>query len=96
MPGPAGGGMDILARTILSLPSPILRLMSGGSVVYRGGRTLDPRLQFMAAQASRMPATPGQILRSHRASRPLPDSPAMSLTKATESASPLRKRKPIP
>jgi acetyl esterase len=45
-----------LARTILSLPSPILRLMSGGSVVYRGGRTLDPRLQFMAAQASRMPA----------------------------------------
>jgi acetyl esterase/lipase len=45
-----------LARAILSLPSPILRLMSGGSVVYRGGRTLDPRLQFMAAQASRMPA----------------------------------------
>jgi acetyl esterase/lipase len=30
--------------------------MSGGSVVYRGGRTLDPRLQFMAAQAARMPS----------------------------------------
>ncbi|WP_312160707.1 alpha/beta hydrolase [Phenylobacterium sp.] len=45
-----------LARTILSLPSPILRLMSGGAAVYRGGRTLDPRFQFMAAQAARMPA----------------------------------------
>lgn len=45
-----------LARTLLSLPSPILRLMSGGAAVYRGGRTLDPRFQFMAAQAARMPA----------------------------------------
>lgn len=45
-----------LARALLSLPSPILRLMSGGAVVYRGGRTLDPRFQFMAAQAARMPA----------------------------------------
>lgn len=51
-----GGAVQrFLARTLLSLPSPILRLMSGGSVVYRGGRTLDPRLQFMAAQAARMP-----------------------------------------
>ncbi|CAN7548423.1 alpha/beta hydrolase [Phenylobacterium sp. LjRoot164] len=45
-----------LARTLLSLPAPILRLMSGGAAVYRGGRTLDPRFQFMAAQAARMPA----------------------------------------
>ena len=45
-----------LARTLLSLPSPVLRLMSGGTAVYRGGRTLDPRFQFMAAQAARMPA----------------------------------------
>lgn len=44
-----------LARTLLSLPSPILRLMSGGAAVYRGGRTLDPRFQFMAAQAARLP-----------------------------------------
>jgi acetyl esterase/lipase len=29
----------------------MLRLMSGGGVVYQGGRTLDPRLQFLAAQA---------------------------------------------
>jgi acetyl esterase len=40
-----------VVRTLLSLPSPILRLMAGGGVVYRGGRTLDPRLQFLAAQA---------------------------------------------
>jgi hypothetical protein len=25
--------------------------MAGGGVVYQGGRTLDPRLQFLAAQA---------------------------------------------
>ncbi len=45
-----------LVRTLLSLPSPILRLMAGGGVVYVGGRTLDPRLQFLAAQAARGPA----------------------------------------
>ncbi len=53
---PDGSVQRLAARTILSLPSPILRLMSGGSVVYRGGRTLDPRLQFMAAQAARLPS----------------------------------------
>lgn len=41
---------------MLSLPSPLLRLMSGGTVVYKGGRTLDPRFQFMAAQGARLPA----------------------------------------
>jgi acetyl esterase/lipase len=44
-----------IAGLILSLPAPILRLMSGGGVVYRGGRTLDPRLQFLAAQAKKAP-----------------------------------------
>jgi acetyl esterase len=43
-------------RTLLSLPSPVLRLLSGGGVVYRGGRTLDPRLQFLTAQAAGGPA----------------------------------------
>jgi acetyl esterase/lipase len=33
----------------------VLRLMSGGGVVYQGGRTLDPRLQYIAAQARREP-----------------------------------------
>jgi len=46
----------LIARTILSLPSPVLRLMAGGGVVYKSGRTLDPRLQFLAAQARKGPA----------------------------------------
>ena len=45
----------LIVRLLLSLPSPILRLMAGGGVVYRGGRTLDPRLQFLAAQARGAP-----------------------------------------
>lgn len=53
-----GSFQRFLVRTLLSLPSPILRLMSGGGVVYRGGRTLDPRLQFLAAGAARGPAMP--------------------------------------
>jgi len=46
----------LVARTILSLPTPALRLMAGGGVVYKSGRTLDPRLQFLAAQARKGPA----------------------------------------
>ncbi len=45
----------LVLKTLLSLPSPVLRLMSGGGVVYQGGRTLDPRLQFIAAQAQGRP-----------------------------------------
>lgn len=45
----------LVLRTLLSLPAPILRLMAGGGVVYQGGRTLDPRLQFLAAQAKKSP-----------------------------------------
>jgi len=37
----------------LSLPPAALRLASGGAPVYRGGRTLDPRMQFLAWQARR-------------------------------------------
>lgn len=44
-----------IAHKLLSLPAPILRLMSGGGVVYQGGRTLDPRIQFLAAQARGAP-----------------------------------------
>ncbi|WP_372786061.1 alpha/beta hydrolase [Phenylobacterium sp.] len=47
-----------LLSKLLSLPAPVLRLMSGGGVVYQGGRTLDPRLQFIAAQARREPPLP--------------------------------------
>jgi acetyl esterase/lipase len=42
-------------RLILSLPAPVLRAMSGGGVVYKGGRTLDPRLQFLAARSQGAP-----------------------------------------
>ena len=42
-------------RGVLSLPRPLLRLIAGGGVVYRGGRTLDPRLQFLAHQARGAP-----------------------------------------
>lgn len=45
-----------ILKALLSLPSPILRAMSGGGTVYRGGRTLDPRFQFLAHAAARMPS----------------------------------------
>lgn len=44
-----------ILKRLLNLPTPILRLLSGGGVVYQGGRTLDPRLQFLAAQARGAP-----------------------------------------
>lgn len=55
-----GAVQRFLTRTILSLPAPLLRLMAGGGVVYRGGRTLDPRLQFLAANAARRPPMTAQ------------------------------------
>lgn len=36
-------------RRLLSLPSPLLRLASGGAATYRGGRTLEPRMQALGA-----------------------------------------------
>ena len=42
-------------KGLLSLPRPALRLLSGGGVVYQGGRTLDPRFQFLAHQARALP-----------------------------------------
>ncbi len=56
-PGAARTAVRRLAlRTLLGLPSPLLRLLSGGGVVYKAGRTLDPRLQFLAAQSRNMPS----------------------------------------
>jgi acetyl esterase/lipase len=37
----------LAVRAALALPTPILRALSGGAAVVRGGRTLDPRFQFM-------------------------------------------------
>jgi acetyl esterase len=36
-----------LLRTALTLPAPVLRLLSGGAVVHAQGRTLDPEFQFL-------------------------------------------------
>jgi acetyl esterase/lipase len=53
MPDPAA--QKTMVKLLLTLPSPILRLMSGGGVVYKGGATLDPRFQFLAYQARNGP-----------------------------------------
>lgn len=45
----------VLLKAILALPAPILRTMAGGGVVFQGGRTLDPRLQFLANAARGAP-----------------------------------------
>jgi acetyl esterase len=45
-----------ILKALMSLPSPVLRAMSGGGSVYRGGRTLDPRFQFLAAAAAKLPS----------------------------------------
>ncbi|MBX3480885.1 MAG: alpha/beta hydrolase [Caulobacter sp.] len=50
------GVQKFILKTLLSLPAPVLRLLSGGAAVYQGGRTLDPRFQFLAAGARNMPA----------------------------------------
>jgi acetyl esterase/lipase len=39
---------QLMVRALLALPRPLLRVMSGGGVVYKGGRTLDARFQFLA------------------------------------------------
>jgi len=46
-------------KRLLSLPTPALRAMSGGGVVYQGGRTLDPRFQYLAHQAKALPPPTG-------------------------------------
>jgi acetyl esterase/lipase len=45
-----------ILKALMSLPSPVLRAMSGGGTVYRGGRTLDPRFQFLAHAAAKLPS----------------------------------------
>ena len=45
----------LVIKVLMSLPAPVLRLMSGGSAVYQGGRTLDPRFQFLAASGRSAP-----------------------------------------
>lgn len=52
----AGAGMQkLILKTLLSMPPPILRMMSGGEAVEAGGRVLDPHFQFLAHGARGMP-----------------------------------------
>ena len=50
------GIQRFILQRLLSLPTPVLRGLSGGGVVYEGGRTLDPRFQFIANAAKRQPS----------------------------------------
>jgi acetyl esterase len=45
----------MILKSLLSLPTAMLRLMSGGGVFYQGGRTLAPRLLYLAAQGRNAP-----------------------------------------
>ena len=48
-----------LLRAVLALPCPVLRAASGGRAVYVGGRTLDPRFQFLVHAARHYGAPEG-------------------------------------
>ncbi len=59
------GFQKFTLNVLLSLPTPILRALSGGGVVFQGGRTLDPRFQYLAnaarAQQAQSPMTPEML-----------------------------------
>src|SRR5581483_6138781 len=48
-----------LLTAVLSLPKPVLRAASGGRAGYVGGRTLDPRFQFLVHAAKHYASTEG-------------------------------------
>ena len=82
---PQSGLVRALIRCVLALPTPILRALSGGGVVYAGGRTLDPRLQFLTSLARNSPpmsATSPEAARgdSARALALMADTPAADVT----------------
>jgi acetyl esterase len=56
----------VVVNAVLSLPTPVLRMLAGGGVVFQGGRTLDPRLQYLAhaARGQQTGAFTPQALRS--------------------------------
>ena len=41
----------LVLSVVLSLPTPVLRVLAGGGVMFQGGRTLEPRLQYLANAA---------------------------------------------
>jgi acetyl esterase/lipase len=65
----------VILRILLGLPRPILRTLAGGGVVHVGGRTLDARFQFLAAQGAKGPALsafPADVARAGSAQSLLP------------------------
>ena len=57
----------MMLNAMLSLPTPVLRMLAGGGVVFQGGRTLDPRFQFLANAAKGAPpmtAVPPELARA--------------------------------
>ena len=48
-----------LLKAVLALPRPVLRAASGGRAVYVGGRTLEPRFQFLIHAAKHYGSTEG-------------------------------------
>ncbi len=47
MADPAPAIQKSILKAVLSLPRPVLRAAAGGRAVYVGGRTLEPRFQFL-------------------------------------------------
>jgi acetyl esterase len=52
---PDAATQKLMLKAVLALPRPLLRGLAGGGVVYVGGRTLDPRMQYLASQAKGAP-----------------------------------------
>ena len=49
------GMQQFIAKLVMSMPAPVLRVLSGGAPVQVGGRTLDPQFQMMAHAAKQTP-----------------------------------------
>ncbi len=60
-----------LLKAVLSLPRPVLRAASGGRAVYVGGRTLEPRFQFLIHAARHYASVEGLSEEKARETRAL-------------------------
>jgi acetyl esterase/lipase len=49
------GLQQIITKLVMSMPAPVLRVLSGGEAVEIGGRTLDPQFQMIAYAARKGP-----------------------------------------
>ncbi len=58
-----------ILKAVLSLPPPVLRAAAGGRAVYLGGRTLEPRFQFLIHAARHFASLEGLSCDEARATR---------------------------